>query len=351
MAGPADIHHDGVRSQARWLLLFFLVAMGACLLTDIAANNRTLERWITAKSSALSEKNGKLFSNNGSFIDYEERVFLDEIPHTDFTQGRLYFFGSSNMKWAFTTWDLPENLRRHLGNYGTGGAANQTVLRLVRFVGDKGMFASGAKSEVIIGVSYHLGTTETSGSYFPSLVRRQGLYAITPDDLIVETPIPPIQRWLRIEKARCGGFIRNVGRLVYNWVLTAFGLSHQPPHNPAEYRAYWREFMGSPWQENVQRELGRLDETLTLLKEHGVPAKVILLPQGTWMGGLPYGPFYNQRVRALAQLKSIPLLDWSSAIPDADFIDSNHLTVTGQTKFRSMILKEEAGRLHRLAKK
>ena len=337
-----------MRAQSRWLLFYLILALTTCLLIEGAARDRRLERWMTAQSSSLAVRNGMLFSNNGSFIDYEERLLLDEIPSTDFSRGGLYFFGTSNMKWAFTVWDLPDPLRLRLHNYGTGAASHQTILRLVRYVGDKGLFDAANKSTVIIGVSYHLGTTETSDSYFPALVRRQGVYEITADDRLIDVPLEPADRWFRTEKARCGGFLRNSGRLIKNWMLASLNLKHQPLHVPDLYRKEWGKFMGPDWQRNIDRELGNLDETLEILDAHGVPVKLILLPQGTWMDGLPFPAYYNDRVRALARRTSTPVLDWSKLLPDSDFVDSNHLTVVGQTKFRARLLSVENTRLGNL---
>ena len=338
-------------AQSRWLVFYLIIALTACLLIEGAAHDRRLERWMTAQSSSLAVRNGMLFSNNGSFIDYEERLLLDEIPNTDFSRRGLYFFGTSNMKWAFTGWDLPDPPRARLHNYGTGAASHQTILRLVRYVGEKGLFAAAHKSKVIIGVSYHLGTTETSSSYFPALVRRHGVYEITPDDRLRDAPLDPADRWLRIERARCGGFVRNAGRLMKNWTLASLNLKHQPPHVPEVYRREWGKFMGPDWQRNIDREVGNLAETLEILNAHGVPVKIIFLPQGTWMDGLPFPVYYNERVRALASQTSTAVLDWSKLLPDSDFIDSNHLTVGGQTKFRATLLSEEKMRLENSQKK
>ena len=337
-------------AQSKWLLSYLIVALTTCLVIQGAAHDRRLERWMTEQSSVLSMRNGMLFSNNGSFIDYEERMLLDEIPDTDFSRGGLYFFGTSNMKWAFTAWDLPDRLRLRLHNYGTGAASHQTILRLVRYVGDKGLFAAANKSTVIIGVSYHLGTTESFGNYFPALVRRQGVYEIAPDDRLIDAPLHPADRWFRIEKARCGGFVRNTGRLVKNWTLAILDAKHQPLHAPDRYRKEWGAFMGPDWQRNIDRELGNLAETLKILHGHGVPVKLVLLPQGTWMDALPFPAYYNDRIWALALETSTPVLDWSKLLPDSDFIDSNHLTVGGQTKFRAKLLLEEKTRLRDVQK-
>ena len=66
--------------------------IGTCVVTDLLAQNRSLERWLTATMSELVEANGKVFSYAGNFIDFEDRVMLDEVPQTDYSKGGVYFF-------------------------------------------------------------------------------------------------------------------------------------------------------------------------------------------------------------------------------------------------------------------
>ena len=239
------------RGQARIVLAFLALALGLIAGIDALARDRGLERWLTARSGDLSVRTGKLFSNNGNFVDYEERMLLDELPAVDFTQPAIYFFGTSNMKWAFTTWDLPEGQRRRLHDFGTGAASHQTVLRLIRYLGDKGLWAAGARNEVVLGVSYHLGVTETPNSFFPALVRRDDLYAITPDDRLIDVPRAPLDRWLRTEKARSAGLLLGLWRLAGNGTMATLRPSRQPPHDAATYRQGWRAYMGPDWQANI----------------------------------------------------------------------------------------------------
>lgn len=340
---PVETWGAGVQSQS--LFFFLLLAVSLFTATDLAARSKNLVRWEMQRSSDLSARNGKLFSNTGNFIDYEERILLDEIPATDPSVGGVYFFGTSNMKWAFTTWDLPPRLQARLHNYGMGASTHETALRLIRYLTDKGALNARTKTEVVIGVSFHLGATETPTSYFPALVRRQGLYKITADDRLVDAQVSAAERSWRIEKARSGGLVRNLFRLLNNALLARFNLSHQPKHDPATYQEQWRSYMGPDWRRNINREIGYLHDTITLLHSKNIPVKVIFLPQATWMDSLPFPPFYAARVRAICNETSTPVVDWSKALPNEDFVDSNHLTVAGQTRFRKMILSDDAAYL------
>jgi hypothetical protein len=329
------------RSQAAASLALLALLVATCLITDVLARNRGLEHWLMARSSAFADKNHVLFSNTGNFIDFEERVLLDEVPRADYSRGGVYFFGTSNTKWAFTTLDLPVEQQRAIGNYGMGAASHTTVLRLIRYlIEQRGFLAASERDLVIIGASFHLGFKDGPAGFFASLLRRRGLFATASDDRIVSAPISTVERWLQIEKARSGGFIWNLGRLAKNWAMTFRGERPAPPHDGARYRQAWREFMGPEWRQNIDTEAERLRETIALVRSRGAQVKVMLLPQGTWMDELPFKAHYEAKIRALCQETSTPLIDLSRSMKNEDFVDSNHLTVKAQEKFRDMIMPE-----------
>jgi hypothetical protein len=329
------------RSQTAASLALLALLVATCLTTDLLARSRGLEHWLMAKSSEFADKTGTLFSNTGNFIDFEERVLLDEIPRADYSRGGVYFFGTSNTKWAFNTWDLPAEQRALIGNYGMGAASHTTVLRLMRFlIAQRGFLAAGDRDLVIVGASFHLGFKDTPSGFFASLLQRRGLYRTASDGNIIPAPMNPIERWLQIEKARSGGFIWNLGRLAKNWAKALRGVTAPPAHNPEQYRQSWREFMGPNWQQNMDTEIESLRATIELVRSHHAQIKLVLLPQGSWMDALPFKARYEAQVRALCQTTSTPLIDLSRSMSDQDFVDSNHLTVKGQQKFRGLIMGE-----------
>ena len=337
------------RYQAVTSLGLLALLVGVCLVTDLLARNRGLENLLTALSREFSEKTGTIFLNAGNFIDFEDRVLLDEIPQADYSGGGVYFFGSSNMKWAFTTWDLPVEEKRLIGNYGIGAASHTDQLRLIQhLINQRGFLAAGKRDLVILGVTFQVGRQDSSTGYFASLFRRHGLYTITPDGQIDPVPMSAVERWLRIEKARSGGFIWNLGRVIKGWVTTLAGSRRPQPRGIASPDNYLGFMGGAQWQQNMDAELERLRETIDLLRSHQVQVKVMLLPEATWDNELPYKPLYETKIRALSQATSTPLIDLSHAMPDTAFADSSHLTVDGQTKFRDLIMREISGHLQKL---
>lgn len=196
--------------QALSSLAFFVLLIGTCIGIDLLAQDKGLERALTAQSYLLSKEDHKLFSDTGNFIDLEDRVFLDQIPRTDYSKGGVYFFGTSNMKWAFHTWDLPAAERHLIGNYGFGGANHTTVLQLIRYlIAQHGFLSAGKRDLVVFGVSFHLGV-EPAPLYFYNMLQRHGLFTISPDGRIVPAKLSPLDRWMRVEKARSVGFFWNL---------------------------------------------------------------------------------------------------------------------------------------------
>lgn len=335
-------HLNGRSAQtiaSAWLLALLV---GILLLTDLLARDRVLERLLTTGSRSLAEQNHTVFSYTGNFIDFEERLMLDEIPMADYSKGGAYFFGTSNMKWAFQTWDLPADQRQHVANYGIGGSNHADQLQFIRYLIDyKGFLSGGARDLVVLGVSFHLAHVDgPMGGYWATLLRRRGLYSVSNDGRIAPALVGSLERWLRIEQARCTGFIWNLGRLAQGWVIASLGLSRPVTHNGEKYRQGWREFMGPRWEKNLDEAMVSLRENISLVQSKQAKVEVVLLPQGTWMAQLPFGSRYDEAVRAVCKETATPLIDLSNALHDDDFVNSNHLTVQGQERFRNLMMDE-----------
>ncbi len=337
------------RRQAIVSLALLLLLVAVCLATDLLAHNRRLEHWLMVKNYNYAEINNTGFSNTGNFIDFEERLLLDELPRTDYSHGGVYFFGTSNMKWAFTTFDLPPEQRHWIGNYGIGASNHRTVLRFIRYlIAQRRFLRAGDANLVILGVSFHLGIEDDQNNFFSSLLHRRGLFTISADGRMLSVPMNPIEHWLNVEKARSGGLIWNYGRLFKSSLKSLDGARRPVQHDAALYQRYWRAIMGEHWRESVDTQVDQLRDTISLLRSRHAQVKIMLLPQATWMNALPFKIHYEKLIRALCQETSTPLIDFAHAMPDDAFVDSNHLTVAGQETFRKLIMREITGHLQRL---
>lgn len=307
------------------------------------ARNRAFELWSTALSSRLAAQNDTLFSYTGNFVDFEERVLLDEIPKADYSTWGTYFFGTSDMKWGFATWDLALSEREHLGNYGIGASNHRDQLEFIRYlINYQGFLQAGAHDLVVLGVSYHLAHKDgPAGGYWAALLRRRGLFELTKGE-VKPTEMNPIEYWLRVEQARSSGLVWNLGRLLKGWVRAQFGIDHRIVHDASQYQASWRAFMGEHWQENIDEAMDSLRQTISLVRSRGARIEIVFLPQGSWMSSLPFGARYDGRVLAVCSAENVPALDLSHSLPDEDFVDSNHLTVQGQERFRKILFESLA---------
>ncbi len=318
------------------------VLVTCCVLVGGVARNRSVERWLMAQSKEIAAREGTIFSNTGNFIDFEERVMLDEIPRTDFGRGGVYFFGSSNMKWAFQTSDLPGNEVRFIGNYGIGASNHADQLEFIKFlVESRGFLSAGDRDLLVFGVSYHLahifGGEE---GYWTALLKRRGLFSVDSNGKIADVEMSTVRRWAVVEQARCAGLIWNVMHILKGRLALALGLTHRTAHDPEKYGRNWREYMGTDWAKNIDNAVAKFRETISFVRSRHARVWVVLLPQGTWMQGLPFPPRYDAAVRELCSEMEIPLIDLSRALDDVEFIDSNHLSPDGQREFLNLVLKE-----------
>lgn len=338
------------RVQAVYALAVLALLIGTCVVTDLLAQNRSLERWLTATTSELVEGNGKVFSYTGNFIDFEDRVMLDEVPRTDYSKGGVYFFGTSDMKLAFQTWDLPTNERRLVHNYGIGASDHSIQLRFIKYLATYYRFlTAGDRDLVVFGAAFQNAIGDASlRYYFREELGRWGLFTITKDGVIAPASISRIAQWVQIQKARSTGFIWNLGRFVHEWTLTKFGQGRSPPRDPHSYEQFWWEIAGPQWWPDMDTQLESLKEAIELVRSRHAEVMVMLLPQASWTDGLLFISLYDAEVRALCQRTSTPLTDFSRAIPDTEFRDSSHWGAKGQQQFRDLIMPEILAHLRRI---
>ena len=338
------------RVQAVYALAVLALLIGTCVVTDLLARNRALERWLTATMSELVEGNGKVFSYTGNFIDFEDRVMLEEVPQTDYSKGGVYFFGTSDMKLAFQTWDLPENERRLVHNYGIGAADHSMQLRFIEYLTTYHKFlTAGDRDLVVFGAALQNAVGDADlRRYFLEELGRWGLFTIAKDGVIAPASIGRIARWVQIEKARSTGFIWNLGRLARDWSLTKSGRGQSRPRDPNSYHLFWAEIAGPQWRRSIDTQLESLKEAIELVRSRHADVMVMLLPQATWMDGLLFKSLYDAEVRTLCQRTSTPLTDFSRAIPNEEFVDSSHWGAEGQQQFRDLIIPEILAHLRRI---
>ena len=326
---------------------------GTFIALDLAAQNEQVGKQLeSGREEALRRSKG-IFSDTGYFIDFEDRLVLDEIPSADFSRGSVDLIGSSNMKWATNFRNLPPDQRSLIHNFSFGACGHTQQLHLVRYLVEQRnlLQAGGDKTLLVFGVSYHnaLPSYDPKG-FFVNLWKRHGLYTYTASDGILPTPVNPLFQRAYVEKVRIAGFLSTLGKAIRT-PLRRLWRPDQPitprQHDPDIYNLYRREMFEHNWDQRLAEQCGVFGQMMDYLRSRDVNVIVILLPQGTWENRLPFGEAYGKSLTAVCQEKGVPLLDWSTRLEDDDFADSNHLNLDGIEKLHEAFLDVALLHLHR----
>ena len=212
-------------------LVVLLAMLGTCGLIDLTARNGQLAGWVESRRLARWKQDNTTYQHALGFVDFENRLLIDEIPRADYCRGGVYFVGSSTVVMSLMSWELPPGQRELIHNYGISGASHAQQFHFIRYlVEHEGLLAAGGeKSLVVLGLFYgNAAPTESgvNGQYVADLFRGQGLFAYSDAGGIEPAAGSGLPRKLRFEKARCSNFLR---RSVYNAGLSGgFNLGIRP---------------------------------------------------------------------------------------------------------------------------
>jgi hypothetical protein len=330
-------------------LLLMLLTLTVALV--VLARDEQLSEWMDARERRHAEMNKWRWIQTGHFRDHDDQLLLDQLTRLDYSRGGVYFVGSSNLEWALNYWDWPPEERALVHNIGIGGTNHQFQFQVVRFLVErKGLLqAGGEKILIICGVSYHcVGHEYRKTGYFPNLWSRHGLYKYDLGGGIQDVSVCPFNRFRIVEKARVAGFLRRTRSHLVDWLRQVSKSATPRVHDPAAYNKLRREFMGRNWRRKLDEQLGEFSRMLDYLRERRVSVVVVLMPQGSWEGNLPYASTYAERVRSLCASQGVKLVDRFAFLADDDFADSNHPTLAGANKVSQVMMELAREHLRRI---
>jgi hypothetical protein len=315
---------------------------GTFLVLDLASRNERLERQLTSGREEALRRSKGIFSDTGYFIDFEDRLVLDEIPSADFSRGSVDFIGSSNMKWATNFRNLSPDQRSLIHNFSFGSCGHNLQFHLVRYLVEqrKLLQAGGDKTLIVFGVSYHNALYEPEG-FFVNLWKRHGLYTYDPSEGMSPVPVNSLYRRYYIGKVRITGFLSAVGRAARTGLRRLLRDDREiapRQHEPEIYNRFRREMFDKDWDLWLAYQCTVFGEMMDYLRSRDVNILIILLPQGSWEANLPFEASYGSAIRDICHAKGVPLLDWSDRLDDDDFADSNHLNLLGMEKLHEAFL-------------
>jgi hypothetical protein len=325
-------------TQTAMSLVILLVIGSTILFVDLLSRSAGIAARLNARDLARFEKGEEFFANRGNLVEFEDRLLVDEIPNADYSRGGVYFFGSSTLKWALKTWELPPAERARVGNYGIGAINHALEFQFIRFlVEDRGLLAAGGeRTRIVLGADLTNVADWSAESYFGPLWRRHGLYTYSVKDGIHAAGIGPLRRFIRTEKAHCSGFIggnlNRAARVVTNRlgipVTWSEGLK-----DPEAIRDWIRTRFGSPgMNDSLATQMSALQTMMNYLESRGVGVTIVLLPHRQAFDDLAVTGAYHDAIAALCARRSIPLVDLSHALSEDEFWDINHVNARGLEK-------------------
>ena len=335
----------GARFQATIAVILTATAVVSFAGVDLLARDPRLAARIDAADLARFERGEELYVNRGNWLEFEDRLLLEEIPAADFPRGGVYFFGSSNLKWALKTWELPPEERALVGNYGIGAVNHALEAQFIRFLVEKrGLGRAGdGRTAIVLGAFWSNAVEWNPEAYFGPLWRRHRLYTYDARTGIDDARLDPVTRSWRTEKARCSGFLSGNANRLARAIALGLGQPLDPTErlkDPAEVRAWIVSRYGAIDPRGpVASQTRALSDLVDYLKERRIAVHIALMPRREAFDEVPLERAYHDAVTALAAEKGVPLSDFSRLLSEDEFWDIDHYNKAGLDRTHDALMR------------
>jgi hypothetical protein len=277
------------------------------------------------------------------YRDTEDRVVLDDVAELDPSQGGVYFFGASNMKWAMQVPDLPQDERKLVHNFGAGEGSPYFQRQFTEFlVKHKGILRAGAgKTLIVYGTSF-LNARPASDSpktVFSDMWRRYGLYKYDFHAGIEPITLCPACDAYLLEKARATSFVQGLMDRGERLALPKSLRRRNTTKDPAAYAADYRRRMGADWEQAMQGHRRELQQWLDYVRAEKMDFKIALLPLASWHKPLDYPEKYRAMIVDFCKTNDVPLVDYERLVTDDDFMDHIHMNPQGLEKTDAALME------------
>ncbi len=320
--------------------LSLLAGIGlSALALHAAIHDEALGVWMDINWAKVNEGSNEY---KRQYLDTEDRVVLEEVADLDPSQGGVYFFGASNMKWAMRAPDLPPEQRRLVHNLGAGEGSPYFHRQFTEFLVDhKNLLQAGPEKTLIVYGAGFLNAKPASDSpttVFSNMWRRHGLYSYD-----FQKGIEPIARGSAcdayfLEKARAASFVQGLidraGRMAVPRALRRRAIVK----DAAAYAASYKNRMGPDWEEGIEQHRRELQDWLDYVRAQGMGFEIVLLPLASWHQGLPYPAKYRAMIEDFCATNHVPLIDESNRLTDDEFFDHIHANTQGLPKIDGALM-------------
>jgi hypothetical protein len=334
---------EALRTARVWQPLVCLGLLASIALSvmaiETAVHSEALGAWMDREWAKVNSTSNEY---RRQYLDTEDRVVLQDLADLDTSQGGVYFFGASNMKWATRFLDLPPDERKLVHNFGAGEGSPYFNQQLTEYlVRQKDLLQAGPEKTLIVygtGFINAKPSAEGTAAFFPNLWRRYGLYTYD-----YKKGVEPICRgnWLdaySLEKARCSSFMQGAidraGRMAVPKALRR----RRAEKDPAAFAADYQRRMGPDWEANIDLHRKEMQAWFDYVKSQKMDFAIVLLPLASWHQPLPYPPKYRAMIEDFckknrnADGREVPLYDLTAIAGDDDFGDHIHMNAQGLPK-------------------
>ncbi len=342
------------RTPQSLLAAVMLLAVGAtAVVVAGASHSRLLERVVCRREYERFKAGREHYMNRGLFLDFEDRLLVEQLPAGAAREGGVYFLGPSTMKWATAVEETPAEDRSLVHNFSIGATNHAMQFEFVRYLVEReNMLARGAdRTHVVLGLYWSMSAGGDPERFWAPLWRRYGLYDYDRQHGIRAVDLPPLLRRFTLERARMSSFLLGAGNRVMREIVLALGIpltETEHIRDPHDIRRWMNRDAGrSPAAAGLDRQIDQLDQMAHYLRERGVDFALVLLPHRAPLLDMPLPAAYLQSVRRYCRQHAVPLYDLSDLLSEDEYWDINHSNYQGLVKTNRRLLEIARRRLGR----
>lgn len=319
-----------VKAQ-RWLSVMIAVVMLATVASTLvlARSTPVIQNYVDREVAKWEAVDSVYLFDNG-YVDDTDYLLLDLLPSADHSKGGVFFIGDSQSRNALMPWLLSPAERELIHNYSVGDLHHRDQRLFIKMlVEEMGLLDGGAdKTTIILGISPNMTRPRDyhKASYVSSSFSRHGLFTYTYDEGIHRANISDLERTWHVERDRVSRFVN---------IAMGTRKSRVLPFNP-KLQTIEFNTEGDDWRESMDSEVIELTQLLDYLQARHVRVRAIMRPSGSWKKQLPYERTYLELVKPVLAARNVPLIDQSTLLADADFVDDNHVKYDVQLKLHEL---------------
>ena len=311
------------------LAAMFATFAGAMFLaekTPVLANH-------VAREIARVEQTGGLYYFDNGYVDEGDFVLLEKLYSDDYSNGGVYFIGTSEMQAGFMNWALTPAEARLIHDYSIGNLRHRDVGHFLRMLVEENdlLEAGGDKTTIVLSLNFQLTRIDQDEMYVTNLFHRHQLYTFDKEAGIHNVDMPTWRRWLVLERDRVSRALRLVFTPHTRVVTYEDSMEHRFAH--------MHGVMEGDWQTEMRRQVGFLAEQIDYLQARGVHVRAIYAPSGTWQDQMPYEAAYVSMVAPVLAERGVALTDMRDLVPDEDFRDAIHVRYRGRVVFHEALME------------